>query len=485
MGKRRSEINQETKEEYEAREHREEMEGGSSNNMGGFARASKEALKTRRIVRVSSRFKNRMKQGQGGALATPGGSMVTPGTGAPIRTPKAATSAMSPSNNPFANTVLSTPGAVANAASNDSKPNPFASIKFASTSQSKPNTTSATTATPNFQFGGATTTTGASTTKPAKPFSFSANTSTTKSSITISSSTSSSVRSPISSSTSGSNLPPLRNGAKQNDTIPFSKGTLLNLEMLRMAQLEHQANPLSDWSCWLEKYSKRVEEVKDSDGVRTGANTGASTISDVVKESKEEESSNSKSASGFGGFSFGGGASTSDIAEAASTSSKKEFSGFSFGPATTTTTAPPKSAAPTTTPILTSPSTTEEANPDQVVKAVNEDEEELFECRAKYRKFIEEEKVWKSYSVGILRVSKSKSNGSSKLVIRDATVGKVQFNVGVAKGMMVKEPQKSKGKGNIFFVAIQDPKVGPEKFLLVVKAEDADGLYASMKSITG
>ena len=76
MAKRRNDGNQESKEEYEARERREEMERGGDGDTvggGGFSRASQETLKTRRIIRVSasSKWKNRSKTANSNPIATP------------------------------------------------------------------------------------------------------------------------------------------------------------------------------------------------------------------------------------------------------------------------------------------------------------------------------------------------------------------------------------------------------------------------------
>lgn len=240
----------------------------------------------------------------------------------------------------------------------------------------------------------------------------------------------------------------------------------------------------------MKKYTNDVQELKNG------------TVDDQEEHGEVDKVVEEKSSSATPAFSFGSKPTTSpttkpftgfamdpEAAPATKTNDKtSSFSGFSFASSTPTPApvpaVPAPAPAPTTVTPSETPNDTSASNSDQVIKTVNEDDEELYECRAKYRKFIDESKEWKTYSAGILRLTKSKSKGTCQIVIRDATVGKVQFNVGVAKNMVFQEPKISKGKGSILFIATQDLKRGPEKFILVAKDVDSNGLYAKLKTIT-
>lgn len=481
MAKRRNEGNQESKEDYEAREHREEMEarkggGGDTVETGyGFSRASDQALKSRRIISVSTKWKKKAT----GSIPPPAGAGAIP-----TATAASTASTLLTSKNPFANTVLTT--------STESKPksNPFASISFASSSTASGASTTSTTPA-SFQAGSA---------KRVKP---SSTTTTTTVDYSTSSFNKSTNLQSSSLSSSSSPIPPLRDGAKQNDSILISEGTKLTLAMLRMAQLEYQANPLSDWTPWLQTYLEKAGELSSNletvneekkDNEIQNSETKGSTGSMFSFGNSLTSNATSSGGSGVGGdklaFGFSSGSSataTATTTQESTKSKEREFTGFSFTPAPSTSSTE-TTPAPTTSPPMATEKKTEEGyveigKPDQVLKAINEDEEELYECRAKYRKKVDKE--WKSFSAGLMRLTKSKSSGASQLVIRDFNVGKVQFNIGVSKGMDFKEPQITKGKANILFYAVQDQKKGPELFALVVKAEEAGKLHGQLKAITG
>lgn len=496
MGKRGNDANQESKEEYEARERREGLLGGN-NQDDGFSRASKETIKTRRIIRVSSKWKRNKTAGAGsaGSVGVVGvvgaGSAGSTGAGAgvgvgvggmggglSIRTPTIPSAPTS--TNPFANTILPPSKSIMSSNSNgnsgdtDSKPNPFASVSFASATPAKNTTT--------FKFGGGNSSDVPSTTKRTKTDTtttgsslFQFKTSSTNTNISTSTSQPSKSQSPKNKNNNA--MPQLRDGAKENDSIPLSEKTLLNLSMLRMAQLEYQANPLSDWTEWMKKYTAKVETVeKEEDCARQVAVQEKASLSSTVT------------------------ATSTATTTTTTTGNVKPFTGFSFASSSTsvtTTSAPTPVPAPAPTPAPATATTSNDKDapnyqellkPDQVLKTINEDEIELYECKAKYRKQITSttdtnKKEWKSYSAGTLRITKSKSNHTYQLVIRDLNVGKVQFNISLSQGMNFNKPVVSKGKASILFVAVQDPKKGAELFALIVKMEDKDGLYGILSSI--
>jgi len=218
----------------------------------------------------------------------------------------------------------------------------------------------------------------------------------------------------------------------------------------------------------MEVYKQKISALVEKEGT-TNATTGTTATTATT----------TTSSSSNGLFTFGKTAgNTTTTASSASTLASKP-----------TPALPPKPTAASTS---TSTSTTPGTNgfiglekPEELTKVVDEDLEDLYECKAKYRKWITADKEWKTYSAGNLRISKSKSRNTYQLVIRDLNVGNVKFNVQVSKDLPVKEPTKSKGKGCLFFSAVQNEGEDLQQFMLMTKEEDIDGLFAVWKTITG
>ena len=486
--KRRNDNNQVSKEDYEAQQLRDEMEGGDENQVqSGFTRASAEVMKTRRLARVSNR--NRFKRSAGSGTGS-GAAGVRPSVGVPgasgnngavpnVFTPKAGSSGGGGApNNPFANTILSTTNN--NHQEEETKPNPFANVSLASSSKAafsfNANTNAAKSSTSNDDDTG----NNGTTTQPTKRTKTSSSADTASNSTLLFSfapkeSTSTSKINTTSKPQQKHTTKNQHNNSK-NEVVPLSEGTLLNLKMLRMAQLEGKANPLSDWTePWLKIYlqkAKALKEKEEKELKEKNEKKEKTTVTTFMTQSSTTKSAPSSSGSSFGTST----SSTTTAAAVASTAPKFNFS----VPASTTGTSTTASTI-TTKPATTTMTNTEDI--EKIAKVVNEDDDELYECKAKYRKFIESENNWKGFAPGTLRLTKSKTTQKAQMVIRNDS-GKVQFNVRVFKGMKFVE-QKAKDKGHLLFGAIQDEAVGPEKFRLTVKLDDFDGLSQSLKSISG
>jgi len=488
MAKRRNDNAQLSKEDYDAVLAREEEDTSSiPSGGGGFNRASSDVIQKRRIVRVSNRFKRPTGAGTGATPGSKGISIRAPSAVSAASFGTAASAAAPSTNNPFAKTVLK-PSSVENTTA---KSNPFATLSFAN--KATPLSTSGT----ETQHQG----------KRMKP---SAITAPTSINFTPSTTATTTATATITTAKQEAALPPLRNGAKENDAITMNENTKTVFSMLRMAQMEAKANPLSNYTEWLEAYSSKIRKTQNQDDVTDSAtnHTVSVTTADTKKDEKENlptstsdttaitnnevkknDSTNpfvtSSPPKPFTGFSFTP-APTSAVPTTEKTSGTSS-TGFSFNPISSTVPAP---VAPTTTITSTTesePSSTTATNNNNetegVIKQLGEDEEELFECKAKYRKFVKDEKKWKTYAPGTLRLLKSKSGATNKIVIRDSTLGKVLFNVGVFKGMKFIAPQKAKGTASIRFFAVQDESSGLEQFCLVVKDESADGLFENLKKL--
>jgi len=128
------------------------------------------------------------------------------------------------------------------------------------------------------------------------------------------------------------------------------------------------------------------------------------------------------------------------------------------------------------------------SNPDngkveKVEQEENTEEEILQEVRAKHIKF--ENGSWKKYGAGVLRLYRHKSNSKCRMVIRNE-IGKVQFNVGVSKGMKFDKVIKDTKKGKCCFVkffAVEDASKGLESFMLQVKPDCVDKLHSTLEGI--
>ena len=128
------------------------------------------------------------------------------------------------------------------------------------------------------------------------------------------------------------------------------------------------------------------------------------------------------------------------------------------------------------------------SNPDdgkveKVEQENNADEEILYEVRAKHLKCAND--GWKKYGAGVLRLYRHKVTSKQRMVKRNE-IGKVQFNVGVSKGMKFEKVLKKTKKGEaayVKFLAVEDASKGPENFMLQVKPEALDKFHEVLESM--
>ena len=128
------------------------------------------------------------------------------------------------------------------------------------------------------------------------------------------------------------------------------------------------------------------------------------------------------------------------------------------------------------------------SNPDdgkveKVEQENNADEEILYEVRAKHLKCAND--GWKKFGAGVLRLYRHKVTSKQRMVKRNE-IGKVQFNVGVSKGMKFEKVLKKTKKGEaayVKFFAVEDASKGPENFMLQVKPDCLDTLHQVLESM--
>ena len=92
---------------------------------------------------------------------------------------------------------------------------------------------------------------------------------------------------------------------------------------------------------------------------------------------------------------------------------------------------------------------------------------------------------WKKYGTGVLRLYRHKTTSKQRMVIRNE-IGKVQFNVGISKGMTFEKIINDTKKGKATFVkfgACEDPEKGLEAFMLQVKPEAIDKLHSVLEGM--
>ena len=223
--------------------------------------------------------------------------------------------------------------------------------------------------------------------------------------------------------------------------------TKQNVMILRMTQFESRTNPLSDWTPLLKKYTANIRNLR-------------------------------------GGY---------DVEYSAKEKTKMVNPPAAFSPSVTKTSINTIFTMPAT-------DTSEESDPSMLLvppfkrrkeevpeqttvegKVVDEnDDNELFSCRAKFTKQIKttkegtEIKEWTPYSDGTLRLFRN-NNGECKMTQWDS-VGKVRLNLFIAKGMSFQ-----KGRvGTIYFMSMSDEKVGTESYALKVKAGNFEPLYEAL-----
>mmetsp|Transcript_3553 Transcript_3553/g.7768 ORF Transcript_3553/g.7768 Transcript_3553/m.7768 type:complete len:453 (-) Transcript_3553:133-1491(-) len=417
----------------------------------GMTRASQDVIKQRKIFKVSRR-----KFGRGNG----------PGTPAPAA-PKPAVSV-----NPFASTSLLKPKASSDEP--PSKPNPFANIAFASNTD----TASKAAPKPTFSFGS---TPSATAPKPSTSTGFSFASKAAPSSLTPSQPT-------------PATAPP--KSLLSTPKSPKNKKQRikeLNKNFLHMI-VDHWEGRMfaSDYSHFMKEYQAHAEKLQLSDG-----EAGSETV-DAPAAVAATANNNSKT--------------TSSWAAPASSPAVKAFSfGSSAAPPTTTTfsfgskpSAAPAAAAPSfsfgapaSSPAASAPPAATRSNGDnddptsnpddgeveKIEAEENTEEEVLHEVRAKNMKM--EKGQWKKFGAGVLRLYRHKVNSKCRIVIRNG-IGKVQFNVGVSKGMEFEKVIKQSKKGPatyVKFFAIEDASKGMEVFMLQVKPDCLDKLHEKLEGM--
>lgn len=128
-------------------------------------------------------------------------------------------------------------------------------------------------------------------------------------------------------------------------------------------------------------------------------------------------------------------------------------------------------------------SNAENGNVEKVEPEENAEEETLHEVRAKLVR--SEAGQWKKYGAGILRLYRHRKTGKGRMVIRNQ-IGKVQFNVGVSRGMTFEKVTKSTKKGEaayVKFAAVEDASKGLEQCMLQVKPACLEKLHATLEGM--
>ena len=385
MAKRRNDGAQESKEDYEARQAREEE---SDNEQGtGFSRASADVMKTRRKLVISSRFKQRVNK-----AGSSGSNMVIP----PPRSMATGTGTTPSTANPFASTTL-TPSTGINTST---KTNPFANVTFTTTMSDGISQTS--TSVPS-----ATINTSSKSNPSTLPPFISPLAKSMDNTLSDTFSSPSGLTIPSTKSITAQPLPTLRKGAIENESIPISKKVLFNIKMFKMAQKEYQHNPLSDWSNWLriridksrafdddeidESQDEKKETTNNTSITSTGGTSGTTTSNGGFSFGSKSLST-SKGGEG-GGFSFGPPAKDENDSST-DTKPTATFTGFSFTPKPSDGITTTPSTTPNTTKTLVDASNESSTNgepsddvnnndkSDPLQKTLNKDEISLFECES-------------------------------------------------------------------------------------------------------
>jgi hypothetical protein len=271
----------------------------------------------------------------------------------------------------------------------------------------------------------------------------------------------------------------------------------------------------SDYSCFMKQYQEYVEQLEsEMENDETLSNTTTTTTTTIAPANGVTTTTTMPTLSSMEGiapplapsslipstkplFSFGttlagGGGGGGTIATPTTTSAPasswtvtKSAPSFSFG-------GPPQTAPISHNAVGANNNDDDDDDPtsnpddgkiDTVIQEENTDEVVLHYVRAKHMKY--EDKQWKKYGAGMLRCYRHKISNKHRLVIRNE-IGKVQFNVGVSRGMMFDKIAKDGKKGKTAFVkfmAVEDASKGPEQFMLQVKPECLDSLHDVLKSM--
>ena len=279
----------------------------------------------------------------------------------------------------------------------------------------------------------------------------------------------------------------------------------LNENLLKMIVDHWEGHQkFSDYSVFMKEYQTHSQALKDMENEE--AEDGESNTA-VGNSAANLSAPNSNSQSALP-FSFGGGTFTAAAPSAASPAaapptsmfsftSKQQASAapaappalsFSFGGAATASTATAKSASLFSAPSSTSASNDDDptSNPDdgkieKIEQEANTQETVLLEVRAKHLK-LEKKGGWKKFGAGVLRVYKHNETSKHRVVIRNE-IGKVQFNVGISKGMKFDKVIKDGKKGKaayVKFCAVEDASKGLESFMIQLKPESVDKLHDTL-----
>ncbi|KAL9185245.1 hypothetical protein ACHAXT_003022 [Thalassiosira profunda] len=419
----------------------------------GMTKASSEVMQRRKIIKVSRR-----KFGGGGGAPS-----------APVPAPQPA------STNPFAATTLAPPKAVPANKENGGKANPFGNIALAA---------SAAPAKPMFSFGAspAPAPAAAAGPKPAAPaFSFGSKTAAPSS--TAQPATTMAAPNPAAFST-----PKPAKGKKSERTKQLN-------EMLLQTIVDHWegGHYFQDYSSFLEEYQAHAEKLEaDLEGEVAG---NAAAAPAAASGSGAAPSTNGNSQLAKATFSFGAPAPAPAAKpfSMAAPMAPPPSTGTAFSFSTKPAAAPAFSFGAPSSSSLSAPSTDAGANDDDptsnpddgkietIEHEENTEEEILHEVRAKHIKL--ESGAWKKYGAGVLRLYKHKTTAKQRMIIRNQ-IGKVQFCVGVSKGMKFEKEIKTSKKGKaayIKFAAVEDASKGVESFMLQVKPECVDKLHEKLE----
>lgn len=123
------------------------------------------------------------------------------------------------------------------------------------------------------------------------------------------------------------------------------------------------------------------------------------------------------------------------------------------------------------------------SKPDKAKQVKNVEEETLYEVRAKHLKAVDND--WIKHGAGVLRLLRHRQTSKCRIVIRNPATGKVQFNVGILKGMAFQKVIKETDKGKSAYVRFGAVEGGSkmETFMLQVKHECADKLHETLEGM--
>lgn len=241
-------------------------------------------------------------------------------------------------------------------------------------------------------------------------------------------------------------------------------------------------NEFSDYQEKLEEARKKLLSANKKDESKNKPSISTTTTEEEKTKAPFNPFQTSNKPTSFGGGSLFQGPSPTNASNNGSSAPPK-FTGFSFVPKQTST--------PTAASTATAKATTENADgeygfpkekPEEALSAENPDETCVFESSAKHYKLID--KVWKDHGKGKLRLYSHKSSANThRLVIRN-TVGKVQLNIAIGKGMTF-EKVDGKKNGRVRFLAMEAGKTEATVIMLMVTLDKIDTLIGELKKMAG